>query len=75
MRKLHVGTSPLTNRIYAGYVLKDGITWGEGKQNVTGPVATQFVNTFWQTGAGNGDVQRESKVRNHSTRTLTKETT
>jgi len=36
MRKLHVGTSPLTNRIYAGYVLKDGATWGEGKQDVTG---------------------------------------
>lgn len=36
MRKLHVGTSPLTNRIYAGHVLKDGATWGEGKQDVTG---------------------------------------
>jgi hypothetical protein len=30
MRKLQVGTSPLTNRIYAGYVLKDGATWGDG---------------------------------------------
>jgi hypothetical protein len=38
MRKLHVGTSPLTNRIYAGHVLKDGATWGEGKQDVTGAV-------------------------------------
>jgi len=37
MRQLHVGTSPLTNRIYAGHVLKDGATWGEGKQDVTGP--------------------------------------
>lgn len=37
MRKLHIGTSPLTNRIYAGHVLKDGRTWGEGKQDVTGP--------------------------------------
>jgi len=36
MRKLHVGTSPLTNRIFAGHVLKDGRTWGEGKQDVTG---------------------------------------
>ena len=36
MRKLHVGTSPLTNGIYAGHVLKDGATWGEGKQDVTG---------------------------------------
>lgn len=38
MRKLHVGTSPLTNRIFAGHVLKDGKNWGEGKQDVTGPV-------------------------------------
>lgn len=36
MKKLHVGTSPLTNRIYAGHVLKSGDTWGEGKQDVTG---------------------------------------
>jgi len=36
MRKLHIGTSPLTNRIFAGHVLKDGRTWGEGKQDVTG---------------------------------------
>ena len=36
MRQLHVGTSPLTNRIFAGHVLKDGRTWGEGKQDVTG---------------------------------------
>jgi len=36
MRQLHIGNSLLTNRIYAGHVLKDGITWGEGKQDVTG---------------------------------------
>ena len=36
MRKLYIGTSPLTNRIYAGHVLKDGSTWGEGRQDVTG---------------------------------------
>lgn len=36
MRKFHIGTSPLTNRIYAGHVLKDGATWDEGKQDVTG---------------------------------------
>ena len=36
MRKLHVGISPLTNRIYAGHVLKDGATWGDDKQDVTG---------------------------------------
>jgi hypothetical protein len=36
-KQLHVGTSPLTNRIFAGSVLKDGITWGSDKQDVTGP--------------------------------------
>lgn len=36
MRPIHIDTSPLTNRIYAGHVLKDGRTWGEGKQDVTG---------------------------------------
>ena len=36
MKPIHVGTSPLTNRIFAGHVLKDGRTWGEGKQDVTG---------------------------------------
>lgn len=38
MSQLHVGTSPLTNRIYAGTVLKDGCTWSEtNKTDVTGP--------------------------------------
>ena len=36
MRKLHISTSPLTNRIYIGHVLKDGMTWGQGKLDVTG---------------------------------------
>jgi hypothetical protein len=35
-KPIHIGNSPLTNRIYAGHVLKDGRTWGEGKQDVTG---------------------------------------
>ena len=43
MRHLHVGTSPLTNRIYAGHVLKDGRTWGEGKQDVTGPACGAVI--------------------------------
>lgn len=33
---LHVGTSPITNRIFAGNVLKDGLTWAANKQDVTG---------------------------------------
>lgn len=34
-KKLHVGTSPLTNTIFCGTVLKDGCTWGANKQDVT----------------------------------------
>lgn len=37
MSKLHVGVSPITNRIFAGHVLKDGQTWGANKTDVTGP--------------------------------------
>lgn len=36
MRKIHIAPSPLTNRIYAGSVLKDGMTWGANKTDVTG---------------------------------------
>jgi len=35
MRKLHVAASPLTGDIFVGTVLKDGRTWGMGKQDVT----------------------------------------
>lgn len=36
-KQIHIGTSPLTNNIYAGYVLKDGRTWSEtNKTDVTG---------------------------------------
>lgn len=34
-KKLHVGCSPMTGTIFAGNVLKDGRTWGTGKQDVT----------------------------------------
>lgn len=34
-KKLHVGASPLTNQIFAGTVLKDGVTWGANKCDVT----------------------------------------
>lgn len=36
MKKLHVAISPLTDRIYCGGVLKDGITWAANKEDVTG---------------------------------------
>lgn len=36
MKHIHVGTSPLTNRIYAGHVRTDGVSWASNKQDVTG---------------------------------------
>ena len=36
LKILHVGVSPLTNRIFCGSVLKDGMTWGANKTDVTG---------------------------------------
>lgn len=36
MANLHVAPSPITNRIYCGSVLKDGMTWGANKTDVTG---------------------------------------
>jgi len=35
MKKLHIAASPLTGTIFAGTVLKDGMTWGSNKQDVT----------------------------------------
>jgi|TARA_R110000851_G_C12809500_1_gene538342 hypothetical protein len=32
---LHIATSPLSGDIYAGSVLKDGMTWGANKKDVT----------------------------------------
>lgn len=32
---MHVQVSPLTNTIFAGSVLKDGMHWGANKQDVT----------------------------------------
>lgn len=34
-KKLHVATSPLSNKIFAGTILKDGRTWSASKQDVT----------------------------------------
>lgn len=35
-KQLHVAPSPLTNRIFCGYVSKDGRTWLSNKTDVTG---------------------------------------
>lgn len=34
-RPFHVACSPLTKRIYAGHISKDGQTWLEGKTDVS----------------------------------------
>ena len=34
-KKLHIATSPLTNTIFAGTLLSDGMTWAANKQDVT----------------------------------------
>lgn len=35
-KQIRVGCSPLSNNIYAGYVLKDGVTWSDmNKTDVT----------------------------------------
>ena len=34
-KKLHIATSPITGTIFCGTILKDGHTWGTGKQDVT----------------------------------------
>lgn len=68
MRKLHIGTSPLTNRIFAGHVLKDGRTWGEGKQDVTGPACGAVIEHVMAIGGSvlvtvNGAPKYEITVR------------
>jgi len=34
-KQIRVATSPLSNTIYAGTLLKDGMTWAANKQDVT----------------------------------------
>jgi hypothetical protein len=34
-RKLHIASSPLTNTIFAGHILKCGNVWAANKQDVT----------------------------------------
>lgn len=68
MRQLHVGTSPLTNRIFAGHVLKDGRTWGEGKQDVTGAACGAVIEHVMASGGSvmvtvNGTPKYEILVR------------
>lgn len=64
----HVGTSPLTNRIYAGRLTKDGKTWGAGKTDVTGAACGAVVEHVMARGGtvvvtANGEPAFEITVR------------
>ena len=48
---MHVAVSPLTNRIYAGTVLKDGCTWGANKTDVTGAACGAVAEHVLAAGA------------------------
>lgn len=50
MSKLHISTSPLTNRIFVGRVSKDGKTWSQGKQDITGAACGAVCEYVLQTG-------------------------
>ncbi|WP_281660800.1 DUF7446 family protein [Microvirgula aerodenitrificans] len=50
MKELHVGCSPLTKRIYCGTLLKGGLSWAAGKQDVTGAAVGAVIEHI---GAGN----------------------
>jgi len=51
MKNLHIATSPLTNTIFAGTVLKDGQTWGANKKDVTVPALIAVAHHVERFGA------------------------
>lgn len=59
-KPIHVATSPLTNRIYAGSVLKDNCTWGANKTDVTGQ-ACAAVAQHVIAGGGEITVTKDGK--------------
>lgn len=68
MKRLHVGVSPLTNRIFAGNVLKDGQTWAANKTDVTGEACAAVAMHVLANGdpvvvTGNGVPKWEITVR------------
>lgn len=44
MSATRVAKSPMTNRIYAGRVCRDGVTWQAGKTDVTSDVLKAVVD-------------------------------
>ena len=45
-REIRLGVSPLTETVYAGKLLKDGITWAPGKQDVTSDFIKCVLDKF-----------------------------
>ena len=68
MRKLHVATSPLSNRIFCGSVLKDGMTWAANKTDVSGEACAAVAQHALAKGGtitvtANGEPKWEITVR------------
>lgn len=79
MKPLHVATSPITNRIFAGNVLKDGKTWASNKQDVTGAACGAVAEHVLEKGGHvtvtcNGKPKFEIAVRDISAKELHGET-
>ena len=53
MKPLRIGCSPLTGTIFAGHVLKDGVTWSANKTDVTSDVLKAVIDKI---GVGNTSV-------------------
>lgn len=65
---LHVAPSPITSRIFAGSVRKDGVTWGSNKTDVTGEACAAVAQHALERGGtitvtANGEPQWEITVR------------
>ena len=49
-KPLHVAMSPLTCRIYAGHILRDGATWAANKTDVTGEACAAVAQHALEAG-------------------------
>ncbi|WP_413889895.1 hypothetical protein [Candidatus Skiveiella danica] len=68
MKNLHVAKSPITNRIFCGSVLKDGMTWASNKTDVTGEACAAVAQHVLERGepvvvTANGEPEYEITVR------------
>lgn len=67
-RHLHVSTSPLSNRIFCGSVMKDGQKWAANKTDVTGEACAAVAMHVLAKGGtievtANGVIVYEIEVR------------